>query len=169
MFYSLDKLKPKTKNQILLLLTFWLCYILWIGRTRKPFSPFHLFSFPPYSKCINNSSNFHLHQQKIFWSLVFRFQFIQWIQHIFRSFDFWLFICFTYSLINGQIKLSKSKIWENRNRSTGYANSSLNPDFLVRSIQKILVAHKWPTYIHIWKKKLVFYLTPRQKDHLSLN
>ena len=48
MFYLLDKLKRKTKNQIFLFKTFWLCYTL-------------------------KSSNFHLHQQKIFWFLVFSF------------------------------------------------------------------------------------------------
>ena len=34
-----------------------------------------MFSCPPYSKCIKKSSNFHLHQQKIFWFLVLIFGF----------------------------------------------------------------------------------------------
>ena len=44
-FYLLDKLKPKTKNQVLLLLIFWLL------------------------------SNFHLHEQKLFWILLSVFGF----------------------------------------------------------------------------------------------
>ena len=28
------------------------------------------FSFPPFSKCIKKSSNFHLHHENIFWFLV---------------------------------------------------------------------------------------------------
>ena len=39
-----------------------------------------LLSCPPYSKCIKKLSNFHLHQQKIFWFLVFSFSF--WFQLI---------------------------------------------------------------------------------------
>ena len=45
-----------------------------------------MFSCPPYSNCIKKLSNFHLHQQKIFWFLVFSFsfwfQFMQWIEHL---------------------------------------------------------------------------------------
>jgi hypothetical protein len=33
------------------------------------------FCFPPHSKCIKKSLNFHLHQQKIFWFLVLVFGF----------------------------------------------------------------------------------------------
>ena len=58
-----QKLKLKTK--FLLLLTIRLFYTLWIERTRKLFSP--------YSKCIKKLLNFHLHQRKIFWFLVFGF------------------------------------------------------------------------------------------------
>ena len=65
-FFSLDKLKlkTKTKNQIILLLTFRLFYTFWIERTRKLFFP-PLKKFKVYKKVVN----FHLHQQKIFWFL----------------------------------------------------------------------------------------------------
>ena len=59
-----------TKNQILLLLTFWLCYTLFL---------------PPYSKCIKKLSNFHLRQQKIFWFLVLVFVSMQRIEQKFQK------------------------------------------------------------------------------------
>ena len=42
-----------------------------------------MFSCPPYSKCIKELSNFHLHQENIFWifNFSFWFQFIQRIEH----------------------------------------------------------------------------------------
>ena len=79
----LDEQKPKTKtkNQIFLLITFRLC----IHFKKEKHFPL-LFSCPPYSKCIKRLLNFHLHQQKIFWFLVFSFsfwfQFIQQIEHM---------------------------------------------------------------------------------------
>ena len=75
------KLKLKTKN--ILFLTFRLFYTLWIERTKNtPFLPLlkKCFLVPPYSKCIKKLSNFHLNHQKIFWFLVFSFQFIQQIE-----------------------------------------------------------------------------------------
>ena len=82
MFYSLDKLKPKTKtkNQVFLSLTFWLFYTLWIEKTWKLFFWFLVFSFS-------------------FW-----FQFIQRIEQISLFFgdiqitiSFWDFPTFTCS------------------------------------------------------------------------
>ena len=70
-----QKLKLKTKRQIFLSITFRLCYT---------FSP-AIFPMSPYSKCTRKLSNFQLHQEKIFWFLVFSlwfwFQFIQRIDH----------------------------------------------------------------------------------------
>ena len=74
MFYSLDKLKPKTKtkNLIFLLSTSDLVdistFLYTLNREDKnTFSPSKkMFSCPPYSKCIKKLFNFHLHQQKKF-------------------------------------------------------------------------------------------------------
>ena len=90
MFYSLDKLKPKTKTKnkkqnFFDIDTSTFLYTLKKENKKTFFSPSKkMFSCPPYSKCIKKSSNFHLHEQKMFWFLVFSFwfQFIQRIEHI---------------------------------------------------------------------------------------
>jgi hypothetical protein len=70
-FYSLDKLKLKTE--------FCCCWhfnfvIHFRKEDKKTFFPFKkMFSCLPFLKCIRKSSNFHLHQQKKFWFLVFGF------------------------------------------------------------------------------------------------
>ena len=81
MYNSLDKLKPKTKtkNQIFFVADISTLLYTLKRRTRKLFSPSKkMFSCPPYSKCIKKLLNFQLHQQKIFWFLVFSFRF--WFQ-----------------------------------------------------------------------------------------
>ena len=87
MFYSLDKMKPKTKTKKQNIF----CWCKWkfnnffihfeLGGQENIFLEGEKNSCPPYSKCIKKSSNFHLHQQKIFWFLVFSFWF-QFIQQI---------------------------------------------------------------------------------------
>ena len=80
MFYpALDKLIPKTKNQIFFVDNSIFLYTL-NREDKKTFFPLleKMFSCPPYSKCIKKVWNFHLHQQKIFWLLVsfsLRFQY----------------------------------------------------------------------------------------------
>ena len=75
MFYpALDKLIPKTKKQIFFVDNSIFLYTL-NREDKKTFFPLleKMFSCPPYSKWIKKLSNFHLHQQKIFWYLVFGF------------------------------------------------------------------------------------------------
>ena len=109
-----------------------------------------MFSCPPYSKCLKKLSNFHLHQQNIFWFLVLVFGFSwsnEWNIFFFFSFQTGKKSSLhTWQLktigVEAEVLFSKATIWSKHSSSgawswlTGILRASTLETLKVKHLKK---------------------------------